>query len=326
MEFRQNPGVLAHSANYKNGEDQTGIEKDEDALNEYVGIEKNEDALNEHVGIEKNEDVLNEHVGIGGETSLNRESADKTTQGEEKGEEEEKEEEKDNGKEEKDNEKEEEKEEKEEKEEEDDKGKEEEDEEYKSVYVSFAFPPNVNELEQTAETNTNAPKTATANDTNVELEDLKANLQENEATSLEKIQISGLSKKKPLVQMHNNLYMGEWSKLVGTELVFNENGKFVTKVDSHLVLRSGKLANYKMEKESLMKRALELAKKVKDKGDKGETDGKGETEDKGETDVKGQANVKGDNGAATNENGSKAETVPKDAKGEDEEGDVNMED
>lgn len=322
MEFRQNLGVLAHSANYKNGEDQTGIEKDEDTLNEHVGIEKNEDALNEHVGIEKNEDVLNEHVGIGGETSLNRESADKTTQGEEKGEEEEKEEEKDNGKEEKDNEKEEEKEEKKEKKEK----KEEEDEEYKSVYVSFAFPPNVNELEQTAETNTSAPKTATANDTNVELEDLKANLQENEATSLEKIQISGLSKKKPLVQMHNNLYMGEWSKLVGTELVFNENGKFVTKVDSHLVLRSGKLANYKMEKESLMKRALELAKKVKDKGDKGEIDGKGETEDKGETDVKGQANVKGDNGAATNENGSKAETVPKDAKGEDEEGDVNMED
>lgn len=272
MEFRLNPGVLAHSANYKNGEDQTGIEKDEDALG---------------------------HVGIGGETSLNTENADKTTQGGEKGEEEEKEEKE----EEKDNEKEE-----EEKEEEDDKGKEEEDEEYKSVYVSFAFPPNVNELEQTAETNSSAPRTATANDANVELEDLKANLQENEATSLEKIQISGLSKKKPLVQMHNNFYMGEWSKLVGTELVFNENGKFVTKVDSHLVLRSGKLANYKMEKESLLKRALELAKKVKDKGDKGETDDKG------------------DNGEATNENGSKAETVPKDAKGEDEEGDVNMED
>ena len=216
----------------------------------------------------------------------------------------------------------------EEEDEDQDKQDEMDEEEYESVYVSFAFPPNVNELEQTAETNSSNTRTATANDTNVELEDLKANLHENEATSLEKIQISGLSKKKPLVQMHSNLYLGEWSKLVGTELVFNENGKFVTKVDSQLVLHSGKLANYKMEKESLLKRALELAKKVKKNK---------ENVSSAERDLEEKANVKMDEGEESNVKidqeevvNTEKEPVPNEEegtiKGTDSEGDIKMED
>ncbi|QPG74864.1 hypothetical protein FOA43_002200 [Brettanomyces nanus] len=135
------------------------------------------------------------------------------------------------------------------------------DSEYEDVYVSMVFPPSSNQLEQKSDT-AGVPKKSTTGDKASEFDDIKANLYSKGTDSLKKIRISGLSKQRPLVQMHNNLYMGDWSKLVGTELVFNENGGFVTKVDSHVVLHSGKLESHKEEKDPLLKRAIDLAREV----------------------------------------------------------------
>lgn len=134
------------------------------------------------------------------------------------------------------------------------------DSKYEDVYVSFNFPSSRTQLEQTVE---NKVKPSTTTEAGTELEDLKSNMDSSAPSSAKNIRISGLSRQKPLVQIHNNVYRGEWSKLVGTELVFNENGDFVTKVDSHLVLNSGKLESHKVATEPFLKRALQLARDVK---------------------------------------------------------------
>lgn len=123
-------------------------------------------------------------------------------------------------------------------------------EEYQDVYVGVVFPPDRNRLDRRPD------------DDDI---DIKADAYGKARSATNKIAISGLSQPKPLVQMQNNLYMGEWSKEVGTELVFNENGEYVTKVDSHIVLNSGKLEDTNSDKEPLLKRALDYAKEVADK-------------------------------------------------------------
>lgn len=71
-----------------------------------------------------------------------------------------------------------------------------------------------------------------------------------------KIRVSGLSQAQPLFQTKNNVLLGEWSKLVGSELVFNENGDFITKVHSHIVLKHGRLVDNAAEKQSVLQKAL----------------------------------------------------------------------
>ncbi len=62
---------------------------------------------------------------------------------------------------------------------------------------------------------------------------------------------------------------GDWSKIVGSELVFNENGDFITKVDNHILLKSGKFVS-KTDDESLLKKARRLAEEVAARNRKGE--------------------------------------------------------
>ncbi|KAH3668454.1 hypothetical protein OGAPHI_002208 [Ogataea philodendri] len=124
--------------------------------------------------------------------------------------------------------------------------------EYEDVFVTLKFPPN-----QYISLDRNS-----LNADSIKKESLEESL-EDSAAERSSLRLSGLDKDKPLLQLNNNLYQGEWSKLVGSELVFNENGEFVTKVDGHIVLKSGRLENTENDKESFLAKVLQKARAVK---------------------------------------------------------------
>ncbi|KAG7868977.1 hypothetical protein KL918_001620 [Ogataea parapolymorpha] len=107
----------------------------------------------------------------------------------------------------------------------------EDDDEFEDVYIALKFPPNQYINLEKGSLNANS----------IKQEALDESLEEPSSENAH-IRLSGLAEDRPLVQLNSNLYQGEWSKLVGSELVFNENGDFITKVHGHVVLKGGSKA------------------------------------------------------------------------------------
>lgn len=153
----------------------------------------------------------------------------------------------------------------------------EDDDEFEDVYVSVVFPPQATAFESrhapinvvaSAVNGGSNPLNVTAkgNDGDDSSKSLKESIEYKSSTISSvlpnKLRISGLSEPKPLFQTKNNVLIGEWSKLVGSELVFNENGEFITKVDGQIILKHGRLVEESAEKKSILEKALERAKEL----------------------------------------------------------------
>lgn len=104
-------------------------------------------------------------------------------------------------------------------------------------------------------------------------------------TSSSTMQIVGMETDKPILQIDKEIFEGDWGKLIGTELIFNDSGDCVTKVDGHLIFKQGKLlpkTDGPKKKENLFVRAMELAKSVS---------GKDKSENKVETKADAETNT-----------------------------------
>lgn len=53
------------------------------------------------------------------------------------------------------------------------------------------------------------------------------------------LQVSGLETEKPFVLINQQLYQGEYRKLNGTELIFNDNGDVMAKTKDRILLHKG---------------------------------------------------------------------------------------
>ncbi|ONH72449.1 Transcription factor tau 55 kDa subunit [Pichia kudriavzevii] len=84
------------------------------------------------------------------------------------------------------------------------------------------------------------------------------------STAINKLRVSGWEKETPLVQNKNDILQGEWTRLVGTELIFDENGQYIATVDDHILLQYGRLQEQKLDKSTLLERARNLAKQVEE--------------------------------------------------------------
>ncbi|GME73371.1 unnamed protein product [Ambrosiozyma monospora] len=135
-----------------------------------------------------------------------------------------------------------------------------EEEEYEDVYVSVVFPGAHSKPDNKKGDPSTSNRTVSAQK--------QSELEETIETHLERtadshsLRISGLHKPQPLVQVQNQVFRGTWSNLVGTEMVFNENGERVGNVDGHIVLEGGKLVGDSSQKHSFFQNALNLAAKV----------------------------------------------------------------
>lgn len=144
------------------------------------------------------------------------------------------------------------------------------DDEYEDVYVSVVFP-HQSDSGPHLQTAATAPAGSSSRNNSVtESKTPTSALQESieykssamNSMQPNKMRISGISEPSPLFQTKNNVLLGEWSKLVGTELVFNENGKTVAKVDSQILLKHGRLVDETREKASLAEKALARAREL----------------------------------------------------------------
>ncbi|OUM53986.1 hypothetical protein BVG19_g3324 [[Candida] boidinii] len=167
------------------------------------------------------------------------------------------------------------------------------DEEYEDVFVKLSVPPkgrysDKHSIGSTAfqmlsgNTNNGRPKTdnrysSNENTTNSNLKSSKNALPKlmnsrlyAPITSSSTMQIVGMETDKPILQIDKEVFEGDWGKLIGTELIFNDSGDCVTKVDGHLTFKQGKLLpksdvpknDQPKKKETLFVRALKLAKSV----------------------------------------------------------------
>lgn len=153
------------------------------------------------------------------------------------------------------------------------------DDEFEDVYVSIVFPPQASAFE-----NRHAPinvvasavnggskilnTTTNGKDGGDSSKSLKESIEYKSSTISSvlpnKLRISGLSEPQPLFQTKNNVLIGEWSKLVGSELVFNENGDFITKVNGQILLKHGRLVENSAKKMTILEKALQRAKELDD--------------------------------------------------------------
>ena len=76
------------------------------------------------------------------------------------------------------------------------------------------------------------------------------------------LKIQGLGEKEVLATSNDGTMVGQWQKLVGSELVFDEHGQCVGVVDGHIVMESGHFVEKEWDGRSLRARALELANKL----------------------------------------------------------------
>ncbi|GMF01956.1 unnamed protein product [[Candida] boidinii] len=117
------------------------------------------------------------------------------------------------------------------------------------------------------------------------------------------MQIVGMETDKPILQIDKEVFEGDWGKLIGTELIFNDSGDCVTKVDGHLTFKQGKLLpksdvlknDQPKKKETLFVRALKLAKSVsnndKSVSGKDKSENKAESEKDAETESKPEETI-----------------------------------
>ncbi|CAH2450997.1 RNA polymerase III transcription initiation factor complex subunit [Komagataella phaffii CBS 7435] len=69
---------------------------------------------------------------------------------------------------------------------------------------------------------------------------LETSLMSNiEPTSV--LQMSGLETSKPLIQINESIFQGRWVKVNGTEMIYDDSGELVAKVDDRIQLTAGKL-------------------------------------------------------------------------------------
>lgn len=159
------------------------------------------------------------------------------------------------------------------------------DDEYEEVYVNVVFPPTATAFETESDpiknansSSTNASALLSSNSSNGQQrssinpstdlqESIDYKTESGVSTNVNKLRISGISKEKPLFQKKNNIMQGEWSRLVGTELVFDENGEYLTTVNQHIVLKDGRMVPKKYDNRSLFERAAALALQKKKEDD-----------------------------------------------------------
>lgn len=140
---------------------------------------------------------------------------------------------------------------------------EDEEEEMEEFYVNVVFPSNTTSFDATADP---MKLQIASNGQRGQQNELQESIDyKNEAgasTSVNTLRVSGLDKEKPLFQNKSSILQGEWSNLVGSELVFDENGEFFGKVDAHIALQHGRLTTDKVDRRTLLERAKALALSV----------------------------------------------------------------
>ncbi|OUT21809.1 hypothetical protein CAS74_002788 [Pichia kudriavzevii] len=141
------------------------------------------------------------------------------------------------------------------------------DDEYQDVYVNLVFPASStsydlnNDPLHIQNSNSNQRGNMASNEIQESID------YKNEAgvsTAINKLRVSGWEKETPLVQNKNDILQGEWTRLVGTELIFDENGQYIATVDDHILLQYGRLQEQKLDKSTLLERARNLAKQVEE--------------------------------------------------------------
>lgn len=155
---------------------------------------------------------------------------------------------------------------------------EEDDDEFEDVYVNVVFPPKTTAFDSATDpisTNTATQRPSTSNELQ---ESIDYKSEAGVSTSMNKLRVSGWSEERPLFQNKQSVFLGQWQKLVGTELVFDENGEYVTTVDGHLTLEHGRLLSAKHDTRSLLERARSLAAEVAGESATVATDGTDGTE------------------------------------------------
>lgn len=136
------------------------------------------------------------------------------------------------------------------------------DDDYEDVYVNVVFPPNPSSFEAATDpidTQATAQQRGPSNEIQ---ESINYKNESGVSTTVNKLRVSGWAKANPLFQSKSSVLLGEWSKLVGTEMVFDENGKYLVTVDDHIALQHGRLLPMRVENRSLLERAKDLAAQV----------------------------------------------------------------
>lgn len=136
------------------------------------------------------------------------------------------------------------------------------DDEYEDVYVNIVLPPNSAAFDSATNaigTQPGETQRGTAAASNELQESIDYKNKAGVATSVNKLRVSGLSREKPLFQSKSSVLRGEWTRLVGTELVFDENGEYLATVDGHIALQHGRLVPQQVDTRTLLQRARDLA-------------------------------------------------------------------
>lgn len=137
------------------------------------------------------------------------------------------------------------------------------DDEYEDVYVNIVLPPNSAAFDSATTAIGTQPgdtQRGTAAAASNELqESIDYKNKAGVTTSVNKLRVSGLSREKPLFQSKSSVLRGEWTRLVGTELVFDENGEYLATVDGHIALQHGRLVPQQVDTRTLLQRARDLA-------------------------------------------------------------------
>lgn len=137
---------------------------------------------------------------------------------------------------------------------------EEDGDEYEDVYVNVVLPPNSAAFDPATNAISTQPvETQRGTASNELQESIDYKNESGVSTTVNRLRVSGLSQEKPLFQSKNSVLRGEWMKLVGTELVFDENGEYLATVDGHIALQHGRLVPQQLDTRTLLQRAKDLA-------------------------------------------------------------------
>lgn len=135
-------------------------------------------------------------------------------------------------------------------------------EEYQEFYVNVVFPPASDPINNSSSQQQSQQGQQQQQQSNDLQESIDYKNEAGVSSAINKLRISGLTEDQPLFQTKNSVLLGQWSKLVGSELVFDENGEYLATVDGHIELQHGRLVPKKVESGSLLERARNLAKSV----------------------------------------------------------------
>lgn len=136
------------------------------------------------------------------------------------------------------------------------------DDEYEDVYVNVVFPPKSSAFDSATDPISASNATAKQGLSNELQESIDYKNEAGVSTSVNKLRVSGWSEERPLFQNKQSVLLGQWQKLVGSELVFDENGEYVTTIDGHLTLEHGRMLSSKTDTRPLVERARSLALEI----------------------------------------------------------------